>query len=71
MNQMREVGQGSVIVTGYRDRKRKTEFTNPEYIYLKDVNFYRGSLNDFVFTQHRVCNLSLVDAFSIGDVTIR
>lgn len=37
--------------------KEKTDFTFPEYIYLKDVKIYRGSSNDFVFTQHWVCNL--------------
>jgi hypothetical protein len=51
--------------------KEKTEFSVPEYIYLKDVKIYRGSPNDFVFTQHWVCNLSSVDAFSIGHVTYR
>ena len=51
--------------------KEKTEFPVPEYIYLKDVKIYRGSPNDFVFTQHWVCNLSSVDAFSIGHVTYR
>ncbi len=51
--------------------KEKTEFSVPEYIYLKDVKIYRGSPNDFVFTQHWVCNFSSVDAFSIGHVTYR
>jgi hypothetical protein len=51
--------------------KENTEFSVPEYIYLKDVKIYRGSPNDFVFTQHWVCNLSSVDAFSIGHVTYR
>lgn len=49
--------------------KANTEFSVPEYIYLKDVKIYRGSPNDFVFTQHWVCNLSSIDAFSIGHVT--
>ena len=30
--------------------KENTEFSVPEYIYLKDVKIYRGSPNDFVFT---------------------
>ena len=51
--------------------KANTEFSVPEYIYLKDVKIYRGSPNDFVFTQHWVCNLSSIDAFSIGHVTYR
>ena len=51
--------------------KVNTEFSVPEYIYLKDVKIYRGSPNDFVFTQHWVCNLSSIDAFSIGHVTYR
>jgi hypothetical protein len=51
--------------------KEKAEFSVPEYIYLKDVKIYRGSPNDFVFTQHWVCNLSSVDAFSIGHVTYK
>jgi hypothetical protein len=51
--------------------KVNTEFSVPEYIYLKDVKIYRGSPNDFVFTQHWVCNLSSVDAFSIGHVTYK
>jgi len=51
--------------------KANTEFSVPEYVYLKDVKIYRGSPNDFVFTQHWVCNLSSIDAFSIGHVTYR
>ena len=51
--------------------QEKTEFSVPEYGYLKDVKIYRGSPNDFVFTEHWVCNLSSVDAFSIGHVTYR
>jgi len=51
--------------------KVNNEFPVPEYIYLKDVKIYRGSPNDFVFTQHWVCNLSSVDAFSIGHVTYK
>ena len=51
--------------------KERAEFSVPEFIYLKDVKIYRGSPNDFVFTQHWVCNLSSVDAFSIGHVTYK
>jgi len=51
--------------------KANTEFSVPKYVYLKDVKIYRGSPNDFVFTQHWVCNLSSIDAFSIGHVTYR
>ena len=51
--------------------KEGAEFSVPEFIYLKDVKIYRGSPNDFVFTQHWVCNLSSVDAFSIGHVTYK
>ena len=51
--------------------KANTEFSVPEYVYLKDVKIYRGSPNDFVLTQQWVSNLSSIDAFSIGHVTYR